>query len=90
MNTNITKNEAIILHSIATSEFAPGNGARPTSYAETGAVWSNCLDGVPRTSIPGVVASLSKKGLVTCEGAGSEAVVAMTEAGFAAWKASGQ
>lgn len=89
--TNLTANEAAVLHNIATNDFAPLNGDRPTTFAETGPVWSNCLGGVPSGSIPGVVASLSKKGLVTCSGGrGDEATVSLTEEGFAAWLASGK
>ena len=89
--TNTTANEATILRSIARNEFSPGNGAEPESFADCGPVWSNCLDGIPARAIPGVVASLSKKGLVLCSGGrADEATVALTQAGFEAYKAGGK
>lgn len=89
---NLTALETKLLRNIALNEYAPGNGAEPASHADCGAVWSNCLDCGPETiaptSIPGVVASLVKKGLVWQEGSGREAVVALTSAGFDAYRAS--
>lgn len=80
--------EAKLLRNIALNEFAPSNGATPETFEECGTVWSDCLDcgpeKIPSRSIPGLVASLVKKGLV-----GSDRVDGcwLTRDGFEAFKA---
>lgn len=84
----MTKLEWKMLRNIAENEFAPGNGAVPETYADTGYVWSNCLDCGPEEisskSIPGIVSALVKKGLV-----GSDGVECcwLTQAGFNVYRA---
>lgn len=84
--SNLTNNEITMLCMIATSEYC-NNGSPPTMASECTPVWSNCLRGLPSTSIPGVISSLSKKGLVACYGRGKDATVELTSAGFDAWSA---
>jgi hypothetical protein len=82
-----TQLEAQMLRNIALNEFAPGNGRPPETFEECGTVWSDCLDcgpeKIPSKSIPGIVASLVKKGLV-----GTDRVDGcwLTKAGFEAWR----
>lgn len=81
--------ERKLIRNIAENEYAPGNGARPTTFAECGAVWSNCLEcgpeAIAKASLPGALASLVKKGLAWQEGRGKEATTCLTEAGFATY-----
>ncbi len=64
----------------------PVNGAEPATLDEAGSVWRDCLDQGPETiaptSLPGLVASLTKKGLATTNGES----VGLTPAGFAAYQ----
>ena len=64
----------------------PVNGAEPTTLDEAGSVWRDCLDQGPETitptSLPGLVASLTRKGLATTNGES----VGLTPAGFAAYQ----
>lgn len=89
-----TKNELAMLDNIARSEYTMLNGARPTTFDDIrDGTWTfDVGHGFKTTSIPGIVSSLVKKGLVwshdNTERAPnpSNASVGMTEAGFAAWK----
>jgi hypothetical protein len=98
---NITHNERIALNMLARNLYQPNNGARPESFNETSAVWSNCLDShsAPE-SLSGLVlsatiGSLAKKGLVTTyndtrtkaqrRGSPNESTVELTREGFDAW-----
>lgn len=91
MNMKLTDLETKMLRNIALNDYAPGNGAEPETFADTGGVWSNCLDCGPDVvtpkSRPGVIASLVKKGLIWQEGKGSEAVIALTRKGYDAYAA---
>lgn len=84
MSANVTHLERLVLVNIAENEYAPGNGMRP-ERADDATCWSDSIDCGPNTiaasSIPGVVSSLSKKGLVLAGGEG----VTLTEAGFEAY-----
>lgn len=74
--TNATDNERKVLRSLLTNDY--GNG--PT-YA-----WvinhSSEPSGVEGKALSGVVASLSKKGFVRCEGTGEDATVGLTAEGL--------
>lgn len=80
--TNLTALELDVLKAIDASEYGD---------SLTDGVWSfsiaqNIRAGVAKRSIPGVVASLSKKGLVVVSGYGtSESYVTITDAGAAAY-----
>jgi hypothetical protein len=74
------------LVNIARNLMTPVNGAEPATLDDAGSVWSNCLDQGPETikptSVPGLVASLTKKGLATANGES----VGLTAAGLAAYR----
>jgi hypothetical protein len=80
--------EAIVLHHIAYNLYQPGNGRRPETFGDTSAIWSNAitdsnsLETVRSKSLPGVVTSLSRKGLVQSDGE----CVSLTETGFEIWQ----
>jgi hypothetical protein len=82
----LTRGERQLLVNIARNLMTPVNGAEPTTLDEAGSVWSNCLDQGPETikpaSLPGLVASLTKKGLATTNGES----VGLTAAGLAAYR----
>jgi hypothetical protein len=82
----LTRGERKLLVNIARNLMTPVNGAEPTTLDEAGSVWSNCLDQGPETikpaSLPGLVASLTKKGLASSNGES----VGLTPAGFAAYQ----
>lgn len=92
----ITTNEAHVLNLIAHNLYQPTNGGRPETFEDTASIWSHSIDHatiacqIARRSLPGVVASLSKKGLVRCGSVGDvfsiSDTVALTRAGFAAWE----
>jgi len=49
-------------------------------------IWADCIDpvpGVPRTSVPGVVSSLNRKGLMVSSGDGGDACACLTTWGVA-------
>ena len=81
--TMYTELEIKMLENIAKNDY--NNGA-PGQMCP---IWANCLDCGPnsfsKSQIPGIVSSLSKKGLIYCSGYGSEAMVAMTDKGIAAY-----
>ena len=82
----LTGGERKLLVNIARNLMTPVNGAEPATLDEAGSVWSNCLDQGPETikptSLPGLVASLTKKGLATANGES----VGLTAAGLAAYQ----
>lgn len=91
----ITTNEAHVLNLIAYNLYQPTNGDRPEAFRDTASIWSHSIGDasiackIARRSIPGVVASLSKKGLVRCGSVGDTSdmdTVALTREGFAAWE----
>lgn len=78
--SNLTNLEYVALHNLLSSGY--GDGPTPT-------VWAFCATGgvVTKTAASGVVASLSKKKLVMCDGSGSEATITVTAKGAAAYAA---
>jgi hypothetical protein len=86
---NITQNEHAVLRSLLTNYYTSHNGGIPDTY-EAGdfAVWTHSIAdahepyrGTPR-SLPGIVSSLVKKGLVKSEGGGKDDCTYLTEAGY--------
>jgi hypothetical protein len=85
------------LNMIALNLYQPENGAYPTSFDDTSAVWSNCLDSTNATetltgrTLSATCASLAKKGLVTTyneprrRGEPRQDTITMTADGYAAW-----
>jgi hypothetical protein len=65
----LTRGERQLVVNIARNLMTPVNGAEPRTLDEAGSVWRDCLDQGPEiikpTSLPGLVASLTKKGLAT-------------------------
>jgi hypothetical protein len=82
----LTRGERKLLVNIARNLMTPVNGAEPATLDDAGSVWRDCLDQGPETitptSLPGLVASLTKKGLATANGES----VGLTPAGFAAYR----
>ncbi len=82
----LTRGERQLLVNIARNLMTPVNGAEPKTLDEAGSVWRDCLDQGPETitptSLPGLVASLTKKGLATANGES----VGLTSLGFAAYQ----
>ena len=77
MTTNLTDLEKAALHNLATC----GYGDKPGDP-----VWAFCATGgvVTAARAGGVVASLQRKGLVTCDGRGDDATITVTPDGIAA------
>lgn len=75
--TNLTPLELAALHNLMNSDY--GNPC-----------WDWCATGglVTKKNVGGVVASLSKKDLVTCDGEGQDATIFVTPAGQAAYEES--
>ncbi len=82
----LTRGERKLLVNIARNLMTPVNGAEPKTLDDAGSVWRDCLDQGPETieptSLPGLVASLTKKGLATANGES----VGLTTLGFAAYQ----
>lgn len=85
---HVTLNESLVLDSIARNLMAVRNGGRPKT-AEEATTWRDQIisDGPHETeikprSLPGIVASLVKKGLITSNGES----VTFTLAGFEVWE----
>ena len=87
---NTTKKEKTVLQLIAQNEYNTMNYGVPESSDET-VTWCNCIDAghiyddmefPSSSSLPGIVASLVKKGLINTNGE----TIAHTDAGFAYWK----
>jgi hypothetical protein len=93
--TNLTTLEIAVLDCIARNTYQPVNGDVPDTFEDTSSIWSRLILDSSSTyvgtirprSLPGVVASLSKKGLVTTYEDGKDSTVALTRAGFEAWEA---
>jgi hypothetical protein len=90
---NLTALETLLLRNIAQNLYQPGNGAEPAAFSDLDCVWSSCLneiksgEKIPDKSLPGVTASLVKKGLATVSGRGADSTVRLTETGFATYLA---
>jgi hypothetical protein len=89
--TKITELERNLLRNIARNEMNTANTYVPRSHEET-MCWTSLLDAGPNFvghgSLPGVMSSLVKKGLVTGESvafAGEDATSKLTEAGYKAY-----
>ena len=93
----LTAKELALLDCIAMNSYAPSNYSRPSSFEETGmGVWSHSLldtgsklaETLNPRSVPGITASLLKKGMVYCGDTGTkDAFVGMTREGYDAWLA---
>lgn len=73
----VTEKEKSVLEAISNSDYDP---------EQTWAWEPTQKSGLPPKSVPGVISSLVKKGLVWSQGEGEEAEVGLTEAGFDALK----
>lgn len=95
----ITNNERIALNQIALNLYQPQNGARPESFDDTSAIWSNCLDSTNASetlkgrTLSATCASLAKKGLITTYDAprrrgtnADESTLTLTQEGYDAWR----
>ena len=85
-NMKITALEAKMIRNVAENNFQDG-------MEGTNQIWANCLDQGPCLDIRpaqfgGLCASLVSKGLLVCQGSGRNAIVWLTPAGLAAWRAS--
>lgn len=83
----VTKLEADLLRNVAENYFSVTNGRIPRSLEDVGPVWSDQLSNsgpieIKSKSLPGLVASLVKKGLVKSD----RECVWLTPAGFDAYK----
>jgi len=93
---NLTGKELVMLQMMAQNCFAYTNYGVPQEFEDCGELWSNQLDNCtlkdgmempPASSFGGIMSSLVKKGLATCEGFGdAEDTCALTEEGFKAWQ----
>lgn len=91
----VTDKEFAVLTAIALNDYNEYNGSMPENHTHT-STWSNqlcCGKQVAGYPIPaakgfgGVIASLTKKGLVIGDGGyGEDACVAHTEEGFRVWR----
>ncbi len=91
----ITELERAVLNHIARNSYQPTNYGVPHCFDDTSAIWTDCLldssadEKVKASSLPGIVASLSKKALVECyKGTDSRqdpSTITLTQAGFDAW-----
>lgn len=68
---------------IAEDELAPLNGAEP-SIKEDATTWADCV--IEDAEDKGVFTSLLNAGMVYHQGKGRDAVVGLTDVGFAAYK----
>ncbi len=78
--TNLTNLEAAVLTNLVNSDFGE-NGVGVWAFEAAGGI-------VSKKSVAGVVASLSKKGLVICEYYDQDDIISITPAGHAALTAS--
>lgn len=81
----LTDKEKQVLENIARNDYTTGNGAEPEKREDT-YCWADCVDcgpfNVPRKSIPGIIGSLVKKGLVLTDGE----CIELSDSGFQAYK----
>jgi len=87
---SITEKEKVLLQAIAQNEMNSMNHGVPSESDET-QCWVNCLDAhtlqpgqvyPEASSVPGIVSSLSKKGLILTDGE----VIELSTEGFEIWK----
>lgn len=73
---NLTDLEYAALHNLMHSDY------------DGPAVWAWCATGgiVTKSKVSGVVSSLSKKGLVVCDGHGQDATICVTDEGRATYQ----
>lgn len=90
----LTANEKSVLNHLARNSYTPVNYGVPVTFEDTGVgVWTHSIldssapEVIKPRSLPGIVSSLVKKGLVSTVDDGKDSVTGMTEAGFNAWKA---
>lgn len=79
-----TKLQQNMLTAIALSEYTPVNGSEPETNDDVGEVWANTI--IYDAQDKGVFTSLLNAGLVKHSGTGRDAVVSLTDAGFAEYK----
>ena len=78
--------QAAMLHKIARNEFTAVNSAEPSTLADIGWVWADCV--IEDAEDKGVFTSLVNAGLAKHSGnKGRDAGVTLTQAGFDAYKA---
>ena len=84
-NMKLTGKEKIVLENIARNDYTTGNGAEPETVRDT-YCWADCVDcgpnNISRKSLPGIIGSLVKKGLVLTDGE----CIELSEEGFNAYK----
>lgn len=92
---NLTPLELAVLDCIALNLYQPTNGGTPQAFEDTSSIWSADItfsthsalaSTVGAKQLPGVCASLSKKGLVLSSGFGKDGTIELTRAGFTAWQ----
>ena len=91
---NITHLETAVLDCIVRNTYQPTNGMVPDAYSELSSIWSHSILDADSTyaatvnprSLPGIVSSLAKKGLVKTYDEGKDSTLYLTETGFAAWE----
>lgn len=76
--------QTAMLNKIARSEFTEQNGGYPETNDEIGSVWADCI--IEDAEDKGVFTSMLNAGLVAHSGKGRDAVVWLTDAGFAEWQ----
>lgn len=84
--TNLTALEIEVLGAIANNDFMDGLTGADAIGKE---IWSDCINQkqsiVTNAQLPGVVSSLSKKGLIKCAGSARDATIWMTAQGVEAF-----
>lgn len=92
--TKTTVLEMMVLDNIALNSYQPTNYGKPETFDDTSDIWSwgnlildsSAAEKPALKSLPGIVSSLSKKGLVSIgRGTGKDATIRLTETGFAIW-----
>lgn len=86
----LTAKEFAVLTNLLTCDYARDISHSPLDPDHVGhSVWAWCASGpsLSGKAVPGVVASLSKKGFVICCGYGDDASTRITAAGHAAYVA---
>jgi len=86
---SLTEKEIAVLKGIANSDFMGDYGG--VFAGPDFPVWSSSVtdaaEGIEASSMGGIVASLSNKGLVGGQNSGEEAIIWLTDAGLAAFQA---
>lgn len=91
---HVTNSEKLLLNNLARNLYTQANGGYPMDENDaSGPVWTwsigdgeNCPHKLKSRSIPGIVASLSKKGLVSVLEDGKNSTVGLTSLGYQVWK----